>query len=116
MGCTWTEGVPFGGHSRDVEAVSEPLRSKWGASDPAARKGSHHTLLHPPTTGPERGAEQTKEKKARAGRRGDTCQGALGVRRRSAGWLGRQKIRLRGRRQGRPLSESATGLGQLGAG
>ena len=40
MGCIWTEGVLFGGHSRDVEAVSEPLRSKWGASDPAGRNGS----------------------------------------------------------------------------
>ena len=60
-------------------------RSKRGASDPAGRNGSCHTLLHPPTTGPERGLSIQRRKKARAGQRGDTCEGARGVRRRSAG-------------------------------
>ena len=90
-----------------MEAVPEPRRSKRGLSDPAARNGSRHTLLHPPTTDPERGLSIQRRK--RSGPDG----GVTPVRVPEAygsgqpGRLSGQKIRLRGRRQGRPRSESA---------
>ena len=99
-GRRWREGVTFGGHSHGVENVPEPRRPHQGGGSGRRKRLPRLCYAHRQPS-PGRGLN-THRDKARAGWRGDTWQGAQGVRRRPSGRPSRQKIRLRrGVRDGR---------------